>query len=60
MPRFKVLKKEDQTPRFTDAEDHQNFLWFQTAHDFTTPSMPEVEQKLRAQILKLTIRDIKI
>lgn len=56
LPRRKDLIK--MIP-FTNEEDHANFIWMQTAHDFSTPSNPEVERSLRSQIVNLTIQELK-
>jgi hypothetical protein len=57
LPRFKDLKKIKKP---SETEEYSRFLWFQTEHDFTTPSNPKIEENLRLQIVNLTIRDIQM
>ena len=57
VPRFKKLPI---TQNRSEKEEYKNFLWFQTQHDFGTPSNPKTESNLRHQILNLTLKDIQI
>jgi hypothetical protein len=43
VPRFLDLKTINIKPAFTSREENKNFNWYQTEHDFNTPSSQKVE-----------------
>jgi hypothetical protein len=51
------LRCEFDLPRFVDLNepdflnDEENFLWFQTPHDFAVPSSEKVSDVLKSKIL---------
>ena len=53
MPRFFDLTQLKK-PVFTIYEENDNFLWFNTEHDFNTPCSQTLESHLRKKILALS------